>query len=341
MVSGDRQPPHNAGPSSRDLALPRELEELLGRYERFLTVERGRSVHTARAYLSDVRALLVFSRERTSRPDSFDVGSIDLAVLRSWLASMTGGGAARTSVARRAASARGFTAWLVRTGRMAQDPGLRLRSPKTVRPLPAVLRQGQAEELMTVAAREVDGAARKVRGDDLPDRFAVALALRDRAMVEVLYASGIRVSELVGLDVGDVDDDRRTLLVMGKGARERVVPFGVPAGRAVRAWSDEGRPLLARAESPAALFLGARGGRIGVRQVRQVVHRLVDHVDGAPSMGPHGMRHSAATHLLDGGADLRSVQEVLGHASLATTQIYTHVSIERLRAGYRQAHPRA
>ena len=168
-----------------------------------------------------------------------------------------------------------------------------------------------------------------------------SLGLRDVAMIELLYATGIRVGELVGLDVDDVDGDRRIVRVLGKGSKERSVPFGVPAARAVSAWCVHGRPELIDDRSGAALFLGARGGRIDPRTVRSAVHRLVDDVDSAPDLGPHGLRHSAATHLLAGGADLRSVQEILGHASLATTQIYTHVSAERLRAAYRQAHPRA
>jgi integrase/recombinase XerC len=190
-----------------------------------------------------------------------------------------------------------------------------------------VLRQDQAEGLLTLAREEAAG------GDPL--------ALRDAAMLELLYASGIRVAELCGLDAGDVDVARRTVRVLGKGAKERVVPFGVPALLALDAWSVRGRPALDRAGGSPALFLGRRGGRVDQRQVRAAVHRLLEAVPGAPSLGPHGLRHSAATHLLDGGADLRSVQELLGHATLATTQIYTHVSVERLRASYRQAHPRA
>lgn len=168
-----------------------------------------------------------------------------------------------------------------------------------------------------------------------------AVGRRDLAIVELLYATGIRISELVGIDLGELDDARRTVRVLGKGAKERVVPFGVPARDAVRDWLTLGRPELVREGSPAAVFLGRRGGRLDPRQAREAVYRLLDRVDGIPAMGPHGLRHSAATHLLDGGADLRSVQELLGHATLATTQIYTHVSVERLRATYKQAHPRA
>jgi integrase/recombinase XerC len=174
----------------------------------------------------------------------------------------------------------------------------------------------------------------EVKGDDVQD-------LRDRAVLELLYATGIRVSELCGLDVDDVDGDRRVVRVLGKGRKERAVPYGVPAGRALDEWLSRGRPRWVRPSSGPALVLGARGGRIDPRTVRSVVHGRLGEVPGAPDLGPHGLRHSTATHLLEGGADLRSVQELLGHATLATTQIYTHVSIERLRKSYERAHPRA
>jgi integrase/recombinase XerC len=167
------------------------------------------------------------------------------------------------------------------------------------------------------------------------------VAARDVAILELLYATGIRVSELCGLDLGDLDRDRRVIRVFGKGRKERSVPLGNPAVRAVDAWIAEGRGLLATGESGPALFVGERGRRLDPRVVRRIVHRALRLVDGAPDLGPHGLRHAMATHLLDGGADLRSVQEMLGHASLATTQIYTHVTNERLRAAFEQAHPRA
>jgi integrase/recombinase XerC len=346
--------------------LPGQLDELVSRYDRYLSAERGRSAHTRRAYLADVHALLryVTAREEATREageadaDVWDaaptsdrelsvpglsmpgLSTLGLSTLRSWLAAVAASGASRATVARRAASARSFTAWLTRTGRLEQDPGVRLRAPKAVRSLPGVLRQEQASELLAIAGRAVEDAPDGEEADR-SQCARRALAVRDLAMVELLYATGVRVSELVGLDVSDVDHDRRTVRVLGKGAKERVVPFGVPADRAVVAWLAHGRPWLAGERSGASLFLGLRGRRVDPRQVRDVVHRLADHIGGAPSIGPHGLRHSAATHLLDGGADLRTVQEILGHASLATTQIYTHVSVERLRSGYRQAHPRA
>jgi integrase/recombinase XerC len=299
------------------------MDGALHEFARHLAAERGCSPHTLRAYVGDVRSLLVHAvRSGASQPDH-----LNLILLRSWLAGMAAAGQARGSVARRAASARTFTAWLVRSGRARQDPGVRLRSPKAGRSLPGVLRAEHARELLRQAG-EAAGAGEP-------------LARRDAAMLELLYGCGIRVAELCALDVGDVDHERRTVRVMGKGSRERVVPFGVPAARALEEWLSAGRPALVVEKSPPALFLGRRGGRVNQRQVREVVHELLVGVDGAPQLGPHGLRHSAATHLLDGGADLRSVQELLGHATLATTQIYTHVSVERLRASYRQAHPRA
>jgi integrase/recombinase XerC len=220
-----------------------------------------------------------------------------------------------------------FTAWASRRGLVDGDPAARLQVPKARRTLPAVLRQDQALDAMNAAT---SGAQ---QGDPL--------ALRDRLVVEMLYATGIRVSELCGLDIDDVDTARRVLRVLGKGNKQRTVPFGEPALQALASWLTEGRPALATATSGAALLLGARGRRIDPRQARTVVHQTMAAVDGAPDIGPHGLRHSAATHLLEGGADLRVVQELLGHSSLATTQLYTHVTVARLRAVHDQAHPRA
>ena len=220
-----------------------------------------------------------------------------------------------------------FTAWALRRGLISEDPAARLQVPKARRTLPAVLRQDQARDALEAAK---SGAQ---QGDPL--------ALRDRLIVEMLYATGIRVSELCGLDIDDVDASRRLLRVLGKGNKQRTVPYGEPAQTALSAWLSAGRPALATADSGPALLLGARGRRLDPRQARTVVHQTVAVVDGAPDIGPHGLRHSAATHLLEGGADLRVVQEVLGHSSLATTQLYTHVTVARLRAVHDQAHPRA
>ena len=296
--------------------------ELLGAYERHLVAERDLAPHTVRAYLTDVAGLLLHAQRLDVPPTA-----LDLRALRSWLARQQSGGMSRTTLARRATAARVFTAWLHRTGRTPTDAGASLASPRAHATLPSVLRADEARTLVEAAAVAAD--------DGSP------IGLRDVAVLELLYATGIRVGELVGLDVDDVDRERNVVRVLGKGRKERTVPFGQPAARAVDAWLAHGRPVLARPGSGPALLLGARGGRLDQRVVRSAVHRLVAAVPGAPDIGPHGLRHTAATHLLEGGADLRTVQEMLGHASLATTQRYTHVTTERLRSAYRQAHPRA
>jgi integrase/recombinase XerC len=305
------------------VTLPDSLADVLAAYERHLTSERDLTGHTVRAYVGDVGGLL----EHASRMGIAEVGALDLRVLRSWLARQQTLGLSRTTLARRATAARVFTAWLARTGRMPSDVGASLGSPRTRRPLPPVLRADQAADLVRAAAELAD--------DGSP------MGLRDVAMLELLYATGIRVGELVGLDLDDLDRERDVVRVLGKGRKERSAPFGRPAARALDRWLAEGRPRLRVESSGPALFLGARGGRIDQRAVRTLVHRRIADVPGAPDIGPHGLRHTAATHLLEGGADLRSVQELLGHASLATTQLYTHVTSERLRAAYQQAHPRA
>ena len=303
--------------------LPEAFARVLGTYERHLSSERDLTVHTVRAYLGDVAGLL----EHAHRLGLADVAELDLRSLRSWLAKQQTLGLSRTTLARRATAARVFTAWLQRSGLAPRDVGATLGSPKARRTLPPVLRTDEASDLIRAAAGLAD--------DGSPT------GLRDVAMLELLYATGIRVGELVGLDVDDLDRDRNVVRVLGKGRKERTVPFGHPAARAVDRWLAEGRPALRVEGAGAALFLGARGKRIDQRAVRTLVHRRIADVPGAPDIGPHGLRHTAATHLLEGGADLRSVQELLGHASLATTQLYTHVTTDRLRAAYRQAHPRA
>lgn len=303
--------------------LPAALAAALDAYERHLAAERNVAPATVHAYASDIRYLL----EHAARCGAKDLDDIELQTLRSWLAKQRSLGKARPTLARRATAARVFTAWAVRTEQMQRDAGAQLRSPKSHRRLPATLSAREAGQLLDELAEPA------ARGDPV--------ASRDSAILELLYATGVRVGELVGLDVGDLDAERRVVRVFGKGRKERSVPFGVPASSAVDRWLSSGRPALAGPASGAALFVGVRGRRIGARAVRQVVHRRLRAVAGAPDTGPHGMRHTAATHLLEGGADLRSVQELLGHASLATTQIYTHVTTERLRAAYQQAHPRA
>jgi integrase/recombinase XerC len=307
------------------------LDQLVDDYLVHVRTERGYSEHTVAAYRSDLIDLVDFASRRAV--DGVD--GVDLSLLRDWLWDATERGLARTSIARRAASARGWTAWLHRRGQLAADPGARLRAPRAQRTLPRVVTQ---QALGAALAALGDRAA----GDD-------PVAVRDAAVAELLYASALRVSELVGLDVSDVDRRRRTVRVTGKGAKERVVPYGAPAARALDRYLDVARPaLIAAATSGApvasvspAVFLGVRGGRLGVRNVHRQIAGLLSSIPGAGPSGPHALRHSAATHLLDGGADLRAVQEFLGHASLGTTQIYTHVSAERLKQSYRTAHPRA
>lgn len=299
--------------------LPQPMREAVDGFARHLASTAGRSPHTVRAYVADVVSLL----DHAARMGCRELAGVDLPVLRSWLAKQRTLGAARASLARRAAAARTFSTWAHQTGRSPADPAAGLASPKPHRELPGVLRQDQASELMAVPGEE-----------------ASPVLLRDRAVLELLYATGIRVGELCGIDLTDLDPDRRVVRVLGKGARERAVPYGVPAGQVVEDWLRYGRPVLARPDSGPALLLGARGGRLHP----SVARRLVSHhvrAAGLPATSPHGLRHSAATHLLEGGADLRSVQELLGHSSLASTQIYTHVSVDRLRRAYRQAHPRA
>ncbi|NED96958.1 tyrosine recombinase XerC [Phytoactinopolyspora alkaliphila] len=299
------------------------MAEALEDYRRHLVSERDRSEHTVRAYVGDVSAML----QHAARMGHTEVGELDISVLRSWLASLHTRGRARSTLARRASAVRMFTAWAHHTGLLATDPGARLASPKAQRDLPDVLRPGDADSLLEGLAAEA------AHGDPV--------AMRDHAILELLYATGVRVGELVGLDLNHVDPGRRVVRVLGKGRRERSVPYGVPAERALEAWTTAGRPELAGSAAGQALFVGVRGGRIGQRAVRSMVHARLRAVPDAPDLGPHGLRHSAATHVLEGGADLRSVQELLGHASIGTTQIYTHVSVDRLRKAYRQAHPRA
>jgi integrase/recombinase XerC len=303
---------------------PSDYTSILDDYAEHLALERARSEHTQRAYLTDLKSLFAFLDDRAP---GAGLSGLTLPLLRSWLAAQSTAGAARTTLARRTSAVKTFTAWATRRGLLADDPATRLQLPKARRTLPAVLRQDQAMAAMAAA--------------DLGAEQGDPLAVRDRLIVEMLYATGIRVSELCGLDVDDVDTGRRVLRVLGKGNKQRTVPFGAPAQAALTAWLTDGRPELATADSGAALLLGTRGKRLDPRQARTVVHQTVSAVDGAPDIGPHGLRHSAATHLLEGGADLRIVQEILGHSSLATTQLYTHVTVARLRAVHDQAHPRA
>ena len=337
--------------AGQESPLPPEMTAALAAFERHLRAERSLSPHTVRAYLGDVSSLL----EHAHRAGVQAPADLAAAHLRGWLASQHASGAARTTLARRGSAARTFTAFGHRCGWLAVDPGPRLGTLKTRRTLPHVLRQDEMRTVLDTANRAAQAGA-PAAAAQAPESPApappapapiaataaeAAVALRDAAVLELLYATGIRVSELCDLTPDSLDHARRTVRVRGKGDKERTVPVGVPALRAVIAWLDQGRPALAIASSGPALFLGARGGRLDPRTARRIVHQRLREGGATRDTGPHGLRHSAATHLLEGGADLRSVQEILGHSSPATTQIYTHVSIERLKSSYRQAHPRA
>jgi integrase/recombinase XerC len=300
------------------------ISEIRDAFLKYLEAERNLSAHTIRAYLGDLDSFF----EHLEKLDITDFAKLELSHIRSWLANQQVKGGARTTLSRRAVSIRLFTKWATKMGYLAKDVGATLATPKGARTLPDVLNVADAGLAM-------DALATRVAEEDGP------LSKRDCAMVEVLYASGARVSELCGLDLQDIDYERNTIRVIGKGNKERTIPLGNPAMRALEAWLKDGRPSLAGDKSDRAVFLGVRGKRIDQRTVRTVVYHALEALEGAVKLGPHALRHSAATHLLEGGADLRTVQEILGHASLATTQIYTHVSTERLQKAFKQAHPRA
>ena len=301
-----------------------KLDRAVDAFAEYLSAERGFSAHTVRSYRSDLGQLIEFAAARGAT----GLDDIDLELLRDWLWRSSQAGLAKSTLARRAAAARSLTAWLARTGETPADSASRLKAPRSDHHLPRVLTHEQIDEILGRVALRADS-------DD-------PVALRDLAIIELLYASALRVSELTGLSVGDVDLGRLTVRPLGKGSKERVVPFGIPAKTAITAWLERGRPVLVEETAAASpLFVGARGKRLSSRTVYELVSRLLDTVPGSGPSGPHTLRHTAATHLLDGGADLRAVQEMLGHASLGTTQLYTHVSTERLRESYRLAHPRA
>ncbi|WP_062202988.1 tyrosine recombinase XerC [Demequina salsinemoris] len=298
---------------------------LLTAFEGHLRHERGLSENTVRAYVGDLAHLVDSLGQPEADVDAL-LTAVALADLRAWLATMAAEGLSRTTLARRGASVRSFYAWAHDSGRLDANPALRLASARPASTIPDVISTHDVLTLLEVARQRCDD------GD--------AMHLRDWVAAELLYATGMRVGELVGVDVVDVDLRERLVRVMGKGGKERMVPFGEPAAKAVEEWLARGRSALANAASGDALLVGRRGTRADQRQVRESIHRLC-RLAGVPDIAPHGLRHSAATHLLDGGSDLRSVQEVLGHASLTTTQRYTHVSAERLRSAYQLAHPRA
>ncbi|RIV40720.1 tyrosine recombinase XerC [Micromonospora radicis] len=377
------------GTRATHAALPGPLRDAVDAFADHLASVRDRSAHTVRAYVGDLVSLM----DHAHRMGCAEVADLSLDTVRSWLARLRTMGAARSSLARRAAAARTFSAWAHRNGLLPTDVAATLASPRPRRTLPTVLRPDQAALLVAAPARvptdqpdyeaaasdaagangaaEADGTAEadddateasgaagaddateadrdaaagggvRDRGGEGPrDRVAEAVLLRDRALLELLYGTGVRVSEACGIDLADVDHGRRVVRVRGKGGRERTVPYGVPAQRALDEWLHRGRPVLVVPGSRDALLLGARGGRLNPTTARRIVGSYAA-AAGLPHTGPHALRHSAATHLLEGGADLRAVQEFLGHSSLASTQVYTHVSIERLRTTYHRSHPRA
>ena len=301
--------------------LPTDAGAVLVRFVEWLRWERGRSPATVRAYRADVTALLTHA----AGLGATSVGGLSTPHVRSWLGAGQALGWTRATTARRAAAARTFTAWAVRQQVLATDPAARLATPRRSRHLPRVLDEAEARRLCEGAEAAAGSGP---------------TGLRDHALVELLYGTGARVGEAVGVDLGDVDRERQALRVTGKGDKQRVVPLGLPALRAVDRYLLHGRPALEGIDSRQALFLGRRGGRLDQRQAREAVARAA-RAAGLQDVHPHALRHSAATHVLDGGADLRCVQELLGHATLTSTEIYTHVSQARLLAAYQQAHPRA
>ena len=293
-----------------------ELIAIVDRFNSYLNQERSLSDNTIRAYIGDLESLISHLMAMGLQ----DISALNISHLRSWLANQQSKGASRTTLSRRATSIKLFTKWATKESLIPTDVGANLATPKAHRILPEILDVKSADLAMQSL-------------ETLAEESGELTAIRNLAMVEMLYASGARVSELCGLNLNDIDYDRQTIRVIGKGNKERVIPIGRPAMAALEKWLAI-RPQLASEKSGAAIFLGARGKRIDQRQVREVVYKTIE-------LGPHALRHSAATHLLEGGADLRTVQEILGHASLSTTQIYTHVSAERLHSAFKQAHPRA
>jgi integrase/recombinase XerC len=298
------------------------FSESLSSFLEFLASERRASPHTVSAYRRDLGQLEQFIAD--TRQEAMPVGAIDVYLLRQWLGSLSRV-VAPPSVGRKIAAARAFFRFLRRRGAIEKDPAAALASPKVRKPLPTFLGVDAAREVVETPA-----------GDD-------PASARDRAMLELLYGSGLRVSELVSLDRGHVDLDGGVVRVLGKGRKERIVPLGRPTVKALRAYlgvrSDVPKP--GSTMDPAALFVTRRGARLGVRQVQLLVHRYGALGAGRADLHPHALRHTCATHMLEGGADLRAIQEMLGHASLATTQRYTHVSLEQLMKVYDGAHPLA
>lgn len=321
-----------------------EDERLLQQWLAFLADSKGLSPQTLRAYETDLRSCLGFIRECEGQEHALE-NLLTTRALRSWLSSTLVQGVTRSTAARKASSLRSFCGWAHHRGFLTTDPSVLLVSVRPDQRLPEVIDVESAARLLNHAAALVgqpqesvpsSGDPKSVKGQEKTR----ACSLRDWAMLELIYSAGVRVSELCALDTTSLDHATATIRVIGKGNKERVVPVGDVAMRAWDAWVQQGRPHLVAEHSDQALFLGKRGGRIDPRAVRAVVHDMTEKA-GVKDLAPHALRHTAATHLLQGGADLRAVQEILGHASLATTQRYTHVDAQRLSAIYLQAHPRA
>lgn len=333
-------------PATEVPQIPLAISEPIADYLDYLRLERSRSENTLRAYGVDLRLMSEFlvGHARVHR-----LSEVTVQMLRDWLALLHEAQISRTTIARRISSVKNFFAWALKHHVVAKDPALRLVAPKKEQRLPHVLQTGQIDRLLGEPAPETrkadpasgEPAKAPTKAQIAAEQKRLALAARDRVIAELLYASGLRISELVSLDITDIDFERRTVRVVGKGNKERVVPFGKPAERVINHWLRNHRKLVALPETGGALLVGARGGRLNVRQAREVITQALKSLGDTSASGPHALRHTVATHLLDGGADLRAVQEFLGHSSLATTQLYTHVSVDRLRQSYRQAHPRA
>ena len=301
-------------------------ESLIDAWGVYLRANLAVSEHTLRAYVSDLRAFIVYCQVDELSTENIRL-VVTLRAIRAWLASLVQQGKSRSTISRRTASIRSFTAWAYRRGYLDSDPGLLVTSARGDQKLPQVQTPSDTAELLSYAAT-------RAREENSP------AAIRDWTILETIYATGIRVSEVCSLDTTSIDQQGMTLRVIGKGNKERVVPFTRACLSALQAWLSHGRPSLAIPEAGRALFVGDKGRRIDPRVIRSMIHRMCAQA-GVRDLAPHALRHTAATHILAGGADLRAVQEMLGHSSLQTTQRYTHVDAQRLSAIYKQAHPRA
>ena len=303
------------------------MRRLIHRYLEHIQGERQLSPETLRAYEHDLTMFHEFlSRDFLGKePDEVRPGDVDPLAVRSFLAAMTRKGLGKKSQGRTLSAVRSLFRYACREGILEANPAQGVKTPKAPKTLPRHLRPGEVESLIEAPS-----------GDEPLER-------RDRAILEVLYAAGLRVSELVGLDWKDIDLSARVLRVMGKGSKERMVPFGRPAAEALRAWLEVWETARGATDDGDGepVFLNRFGGRLTDRSVRRVIDRWVDAASVARGVHPHTLRHTFATHLLENGADLRAIQELLGHSSLSTTQKYTHLEVERLLSVYRDAHPRA